>query len=133
MSKLMSAVFAVLFSMTLVAHAEEAAPVASAPTGKITKLVVTTGVQDRDPVDEITTNTSAEKVYCWVRAELDNAPTTIKHVWSLGGEVQGEVEGDQIAKKVIADYKGGNGKIEIQTREVRISGTMLLPFLTKVR
>lgn len=98
MTKLLLVVGILTLSLPVGAEMEgsgAAAPSASEAAesaGQITKLVITTGVQNREPVDEVPAGgVAAEKVYCWVKAEFAQTPTTIKHVWYLGGEKQSEV------------------------------------------
>lgn len=52
------------------------------PPCGIEKLVMARAVEDREPVDEDDEFDAAlGKVYCWMKVNCQNPPTTIKHVW----------------------------------------------------
>jgi hypothetical protein len=64
-----------------------------APTLNVESLVITSGIQDRMPVDTLT-EVSGERrtVYCWTHITGADRETTIQHVWYRGDEEMGRIE-----------------------------------------
>jgi hypothetical protein len=58
----------------------------------VEKIVVATGVEDREPVGEATEfDASVGRVYCWTKVLAHEVPDEIRHVWFLDGEQVAEV------------------------------------------
>ena len=103
-------------------HSQEIEPSSEIPI----KVVICSGVQDREPIDDLTTvDSSADRVYCWMELILDRLPSTVRHVWYADGEKVGEVA----LKVTTAPYRTwsakrirpGHWKIEVLDE----SGTVL--------
>jgi hypothetical protein len=63
---------------------EEAAPAGGAQLA-VAEAVITTGVQDRQPVDNVTTvPTDVGTVYCWTRITGAEGEIQLEHVWYKG-------------------------------------------------
>ncbi|KPK79444.1 MAG: hypothetical protein AMS25_12665 [Gemmatimonas sp. SM23_52] len=63
---------------------EQAAPAAGAQLA-VAEAVITTGVQDRQPVDNVTTvPTDVGTVYCWTRITAAEGEIQLEHVWYKG-------------------------------------------------
>lgn len=63
---------------------EEAAPAGGAQLA-VAEAVITTGVQDRQPVDNLTTvPTDVGTVYCWTRITGAEGEIQLEHVWYKG-------------------------------------------------
>lgn len=58
----------------------------------VEKIVVATGVEDREPVGEASEfDASVGRVYCWTKVLAHEVPDEIRHVWLLEGEKVAEV------------------------------------------
>lgn len=63
----------------------KAAPAAAAV--KVEKIVVATGVENREATGEATTfGADAGQVYCWTKLTVSDAPAKVKFVWSKDGK-----------------------------------------------
>lgn len=81
-------VFAGILGLTLwtQASAEET----GAPS--VDKIVICTSVESRKPVGEGTEfGDSVGRLYCWTKITAKNAPTTLKHIWSVDGKKAAEI------------------------------------------
>ncbi len=56
--------------------------------GQVNKIVICTGVESWDLVDEVfeVSSASTSLVYCWTKMDLDAVPSTIQHVWYMDGK-----------------------------------------------
>jgi hypothetical protein len=58
----------------------------------IEKMVIASGVSERQPTGESTNFTAANgPVYCWTKVTAGQTPTKITHVWSMDGSKVAEV------------------------------------------
>jgi hypothetical protein len=72
------------------APAADAAPADPASAVKVVKLTLTTGIKDRDAVDESATFSAGFPVYCWAKFAVTNPPATVKFVWTKDGKSAGD-------------------------------------------
>jgi hypothetical protein len=69
--------------------APDAAPAAKAAVA-VDKLVLTTGIKDRQPIDESATFSAGFPVYAWAKFSASATPATVKYVWSKDGKKSSE-------------------------------------------
>jgi hypothetical protein len=71
---------------------DAAPPPATAAQGSIARAVFTTGINDREPVDQVTSlPTDKDKIYFFT--EVRGMPgQTVKHRWEYNGKTMAEVE-----------------------------------------
>lgn len=73
-----------VLAVSAVPAQEQAAPAAGAQLA-VAEAVIATGVQDRQPVDNVTTvPTDVGTVYCWTRITGAEGEIQIEHVWYKG-------------------------------------------------
>jgi len=73
-----------VLAVSAVPAQEQAAPAAGAQLA-VAEAVITTGVQDRQPVDNVTTvPTDVGTVYCWTRITGAEGEIQLEHVWYKG-------------------------------------------------
>ena len=65
----------------------------AAPAVKVEKIVIASGVENREPVGEAAAfGKSAGKVFTWTKISAGTTPVTIKHVYYLDGKMVREIE-----------------------------------------
>ncbi len=100
----------------------EAAPEAATASGlTVMESALTTGVEDRQPVDKKTEfPAEVEKVFCWTKIGDVSEPTKVVHRWKKGDEIVAEVplnvggSGWRVySSKIIAPDQTGDWSVEI--------------------
>ena len=98
------------------------------PAVKVEKIVVATGVENREATGEATTfGADVGQVYCWTKLTVAETPAKIKYVWSMGGKQVHEFPLDitspgrwWAAKKV----QTGSWKVEVQSESGESLGSV---------
>ncbi len=89
-SFIIAAAACALFAQTPPAQEPAAA---AAPSVKVEKISVCSGVTDREPAGEASSfDASVGRVYVWTKITAEHPPVRIKHVYYLDGARQAEVE-----------------------------------------
>lgn len=76
---------------TTAAPAAAEAPATPAPAGTVARAVVTHGVEDREPIDDVTSVGSDTRLLFFFTDLRDLAGTNVVHQWKRGDETMAEV------------------------------------------
>jgi hypothetical protein len=122
-----AATFGLLFSVIFVSCAatsnskdrSESAK-ASSSSGAVKRIAVCTGIQSKEPIDDLTNvDSSFNMVYVWMNIEMDAVPANVKHVYFFGVKNVGEIP-LQIKSKPYRTWSNhsvwpGKWRVEVQT------------------
>lgn len=97
---------------------------------KVTKVTLTTGVKDREPVDSaVAFPSSVGRVYCWILIEGTKEPTAIRHLWYYRekkmAEISLEIESSRYrtwSSKTILPHWRGDWRVEIVDSQDNLLG-----------
>ncbi|QAR33012.1 DUF2914 domain-containing protein [Geovibrio thiophilus] len=104
-------VFLAVLLMTNLAHAQT----------KVSRIVVTTGIENKEPADNVSTvGGGMQDIYCFTEIQTDEYPTEITHIWIHEKNIEAEVKlfigspkWRTYSSKTISPDKTGEWKVEI--------------------
>jgi hypothetical protein len=99
---------------------------------KISRISVTKEIENREPVDNITSLSSGyHRLYCFTEVQTDEYPTEITHIWIYKQNIEAEVKlkvgspkWRTYSSKIILPEWTGEWKVEVYSKNGKLIDTI---------
>jgi len=94
----------------------------------VTRIIMTTGMEGREPVDSGTSfSSNTGKLFCFTEIAAEEYPTEVTHIWIYEKNIEAEIKlpvkspkwRTYSSKAILPEWKG-NWKIEVYSKEGKL-------------